>query len=229
MFNTRLSPYATASPHALRSSEVHDIQELEWGIKASLKSYQLELQRRGDHVGTRKGSDMDIDLPMRCTSGTYGCVDTAMEDDETRSLAIVPVGNVAGCESEGYQSPKKRRLVRGLQKTVDRYIQRHLETNDPRTDHIRKRMHIALQAALLCTDIDDMLVQTPRDENKPKFQPTDDYLVPHAVAYYIVNGVTSGLRSLGIALSTALNNLKTITGTGSTIPGESPDAETMNI
>ncbi|KAG2102304.1 hypothetical protein BD769DRAFT_1671462 [Suillus cothurnatus] len=161
-FNTQFSPYARASPRALRSLEAHEIQELEWGIKASLKSYQLELQRREDDVGIWTGSDMDIDLPISSASGTYGCVDTAMEDDEIRPLALVPVGNIVSNESEGHRSPKRRRLVRGLQKTVDKYIQRHLETKDPRTDRVRKRVHIALQAALVCVDVDDMvlLVQT---------------------------------------------------------------------
>ncbi|KAG2108578.1 hypothetical protein BD769DRAFT_1675279 [Suillus cothurnatus] len=151
---------------------------------------------------------MDIDLPISSASGTYGCVDTAMEDDEIRPLALVPVGNIVSDESEGHRSPKRRRLVRRLQKTVDKYIQRHLETKDPRTDRVRKRVHIALQAALVCVDVDDMvlLVQT---SDGPKTKPTDDYLIPHAIAYRIVDGVTSGLRLLGIALRTTSKDFKT--------------------
>ncbi|KAG1810519.1 hypothetical protein EV424DRAFT_1349903 [Suillus variegatus] len=168
-FNTRFNPYAKASPRTLRSSEAHEIQELEWGIKASLKSYQLELQQREDDVGIWIGSDMDIDLPMSSASGTYGCVDTAMEDDELtkykiRSLAVVPVKNIACGKSEGHQSPKRRRLVRGLQKTADKYIQRHFKTTDPRTDQVRKRVHIALQAALVCVDVDDMVLLLQRPD-----------------------------------------------------------------
>ncbi|KAG2367153.1 hypothetical protein BDR07DRAFT_1373128, partial [Suillus spraguei] len=218
-FNTRFSPYARASPRALRSSEAHEIQELEWGIKASLKSYQLELQRREDDVGIWIGSDMDIDLPMSSASGTYGCVDTAMEDEEHKMLlAVVPVGDFVGGESEGHQFPKRRRLVRGLHKTVEKYMQRHLDTKDPRTDQVRERVHIALQAALVCVDVNDVVLpmQSLDGGNKPA-QQTDDYLIPYAIANRIVNGVTSGLQLLGIALSTTSKDLKPTSRAVSTI------------
>ncbi|KAG1793242.1 uncharacterized protein BJ212DRAFT_1306290 [Suillus subaureus] len=105
--------------------EAHEIQELEWGIKASLKSYQLALQWHEDNVGIWIEPDMDIDLPMSSASGTYGCVDTAMEDDELtknkiQSLAVILVRNIASGKSKGHQSPKRRRLIHGLQKTVDK-------------------------------------------------------------------------------------------------------------
>ena len=41
-----------------------------------------------------------------------------------------------------------------------------------------------------------------------KAQQTDDYLIPYAIANRIVNGVTSGLQLLGIALSTTSKDLK---------------------
>ncbi|KAG2114204.1 uncharacterized protein F5147DRAFT_650013 [Suillus discolor] len=330
-FNTRFSPYARASPRALRSSEAHEIQELEWGTKASLKSYQLELQRQEDDVGSvtptrapalptpapalldsprggappapRKtvvwtavtppgamtrpwprwpctcsmeapcistsavlprspeesltfrqgqttlsfsrltrvvaektypsshtsthsrrnsiwiGSDMDIDLPMSSASGTYGCVDTAMEDEEHKILlAVIPVGDFVGGESEGHQFPKRRRLVHGLHKTVEKYMQRHLDTKDPRTDQVRERVHIALQAALVCVDVNDVVLpmQSPDSGNKAA-QQTDNYLIPYVIANRIVNGVTSGLQLLGIALSTTSKDLKPTSRAVSTI------------
>ncbi|KAG2049754.1 hypothetical protein BDR06DRAFT_974978 [Suillus hirtellus] len=71
----------------------------------------------------RMGSTMDIDLPLSLNSGTYGCVDITMEDDECKigPLAVIPADNKA---------PEKR-LIHSLQKTVDKYLQCHLYEKVP--------------------------------------------------------------------------------------------------
>ncbi|KAG1844687.1 hypothetical protein F4604DRAFT_1937376 [Suillus subluteus] len=184
----RFQPYARVSTHSLRSLEARDVQELERGIKASLESHRLETRRRSGDVNIRMGSAMDIDLPLNSSNGTYGCVDTTMEDDKIGPLAVVPTEN---------NGPRKR-LVRGLQKAVDKYLQRHLDGNNPRTNQVRERMHIALQAALLGIDVDEIMVHKQSHEqtqtnkggnNTWEDQTTDDYLIPSAIAHHILDGV----------------------------------------
>lgn len=99
-FNTRFKPYARASPRAIRPLAARDIEDLELGIELSLRSYYFELERR-DYVEpnnylyvvlteryqeTRMGSAMELDRPITF-SGTYGCLDTIMADDEVSTTA----------------------------------------------------------------------------------------------------------------------------------------------
>lgn len=117
------------------------------------------------------GSDMDLDLPINGRSGTYGCVDSVMSDNEV-SNSPLPINTTTYCKSKEikplaiipmiavearryqYQSPKKRKLLRGLHKIIDKYIDHHCKRKHASTDQIRERMYIALQAALLDVDVD---------------------------------------------------------------------------
>jgi hypothetical protein len=74
-------------------------------------------------------------------------------------LAVVPAENIVEGERE---SPGERRLVCGLQRRTDKYLQRHLDTQDPRTKQVRERMHIALQTALLGINVDEIMKRKQR-------------------------------------------------------------------
>ncbi|KAG1796611.1 hypothetical protein EV424DRAFT_1546940 [Suillus variegatus] len=220
-FNTRFKPYARASPRAIRPLAARDIEDLELGIELSLRSYYFELERR-DYVEpnnylyvvlteryqeTRMGSAMELDRPITF-SGTYGCLDTIMADDETGPLAVVPSGSQAHIQSGENHSPKRERLVRGLQKTADKYLLRHFQANDPHTEELRERINIALRAAMLGADVDNMVPRpktahhTKSKEGEPAIiQTTDEYIIPPAMARCIVNCVAKGLQSLRNTLS----------------------------
>lgn len=121
------------------------------------------------------GSDMDLDLPINGRSGTYGCVDSVMSDNEV-SNSPLPINTTTYCKSKEikplaiipmiavearryqYQSPKKRKLLRGLHKIIDKYIDHHCKRKHASTDQIRERMYIALQAALLDVDVDEIIL-----------------------------------------------------------------------
>lgn len=194
------------------------------------------------------GSDMNLDQPITSGSRTYGCADTVMADDEAsklyclvkdqnllyikqiRQLSIVSTTKIC---SEGqwyqYQSPKNRKLVCDLHKGVNKYIDRHCKRKHTRTNQLRKHMYIALQAALLEVDVDEIMLP---EESSDEIQTSEvgendvrqiidsmiymddiigfqqDYLISPAVARRILDGVNylipsivmRRLTSLGIAL-----------------------------
>ncbi|KAG1895990.1 uncharacterized protein F5891DRAFT_983838 [Suillus fuscotomentosus] len=166
-FRPRYNLYSRPPPHSLRESlKAYEIQEIEWSIKALM------------------GSAMDLYLPIAAGSSTYGCVDTAMEnDEEVELLSIVSVTNIWGDAAwSRYQSPKKKKLVRGLHKGINKYIDRHCKKH-AKTDRLRERMYIALQAALVDVDIDDIMLAKKRAEQ------SQNDLIPPAVAECIFNRV----------------------------------------
>jgi len=49
--NTQFNPYGRPSLRSLRKTvNAYDMQEMEWGIKASIDSYERELRQREDEV-----------------------------------------------------------------------------------------------------------------------------------------------------------------------------------
>ncbi|KAG2048974.1 hypothetical protein BDR06DRAFT_975562 [Suillus hirtellus] len=84
---------------------------------------------------------MDLYLPITAGSSTYGCVDTAMEnDEEVELLSIVSVTNIWGDAAwSWYQSPKKKKLVCGLHKGINKYINRHCKKH-AKTDRLREHI-----------------------------------------------------------------------------------------
>ncbi|KAG2115328.1 uncharacterized protein F5147DRAFT_649698 [Suillus discolor] len=233
---TRFNPYARPSPcpcsHFLKK---YEIQELKWGIRASMKSYECELQRHQDN-DVWMGSDMDLDRPIT-SSGTYGCADTVMADDEIEHLSIVSMTKI---RSEGrwyqYQSPKKRKFICDLHKGVNKYIDRHCKGKHMRTNQLRKRIYIALQAALLEVDVDEiMLPEESSDEVQTYEGFQEDYLISPAVAQRILDGVDylipkevkRRLRFLGTALCGKLLAPGTIYKTGgfTDLPAHHSDIE----
>ncbi|KAG1796727.1 uncharacterized protein HD556DRAFT_1306909 [Suillus plorans] len=204
----RVQRYTRASPRSPRSLEAHENQELERGIKASLMSYRTETQQCSQNINTCTGSAMDIDPPLHSASGTYGCVDTTMEDDECKVGPLTVV----------------------QQKTLLR---------DPRTKQARERMHIALQAALLGINVDEIMKCKQRSMAQTQTngggnnigQIIDDYLILSAIACHIVNGVTCTVRTLGTALSTTSRGFKPVSRIACTtvMPGEYLETEQKKL
>ncbi|KAG0692288.1 hypothetical protein DFH29DRAFT_882698 [Suillus ampliporus] len=222
---TRFNPYGRPSPHSLRGTiSAYETQELKWGIKASIKSYERELQQREDDKDVWMGSTMDFDLPISTGSGTYGCVEPSY--DEIGPLAIDSrTNNCYEARSYQYQSPKKRKLVRGLHTCINKYINHHCEIKHASTDQLRKRMHIALQAALLDVDVDEiMLPEASSDQVQVGKHDglQQECLTPLMVARQFFNGV-SYLLSLGTAVTTkpSVSDIvyKTDKGYPATMPG----------
>ncbi|KAG1793377.1 hypothetical protein EV424DRAFT_1354237 [Suillus variegatus] len=195
-----------------KTMNTYDMQEMEWGIRASIDSYERELRQREDK-DVQMGSDMDLDLPINGRSGTYGCVDSVMSDnEEIKPLAIIPMIAVEARRYQ-YQSPKKRKLLRGLHKIIDKYIDHHCKRKHASTDQIRERMYIALQAALLDVDVDEIILpdatsdQVQAGKNRGN---QEEYLISLEVAQRFFNGINyiiprrakRVLQSLGTALTT---------------------------
>ncbi|KAG2103030.1 hypothetical protein BD769DRAFT_1393578 [Suillus cothurnatus] len=164
------------------------------------------------------GSNMEIDLPI-ISSRTYGCTDTIMANEETGPLTNIATGNSAQTESRENYCPKRTKLVRGLQKTADKYLQCHFKKDDPRTERLCERVHIALHAATLGVDVHGMVLHYrstdySQPEDKRKIQMTNEYIIPPAVARGIMNCVAKGLRSLRNTLSAKLKLVEPIIGAG---------------
>ncbi|KAG2151553.1 uncharacterized protein EDB93DRAFT_1103006 [Suillus bovinus] len=175
----RFNPYGRPSPCSLRGAiNAYEMQELKWVIKASITSYECELWQHEDDKDAWMVFTMDLDLPISTESGTYGCMDTTMADDEAWWYQ--------------YQSPKKRKLVRGLHACVNKYIDHHCEIRHAGTEQLRKHMYIALQSALLDVDVDEiMLSEASSDEAQvgkhSGFQ--QDCLTSLMVTQRILNGI----------------------------------------
>jgi hypothetical protein len=118
---------------------------------------------------------MDLNLSINARSGTYGCVDSVMSNYEVsnsplpintttyrKSKEIEPLAVIPMIAFEArryqYQSPKKRKLVRGLHKGINKHIDHHCKKKHAGTDQLRERMYIALQAALLDVDVDEIIL-----------------------------------------------------------------------
>ncbi|KAG1853584.1 hypothetical protein C8R48DRAFT_777100 [Suillus tomentosus] len=134
--NMRFNPYGRPSLRSHRKTmNPYDMQEMEWGIKASIDSYERELRQREDE-DVQMGSDMDLNLSINARSGTYGCVDSVMSNyEEIEPLAVIPMIAFEAWRYQ-YQSPKKGNLFVAC----------------------TKRMYIALQAALLDVDVDEIIL-----------------------------------------------------------------------
>ncbi|KAG2757203.1 hypothetical protein P692DRAFT_20867785 [Suillus brevipes Sb2] len=234
---TRFNPYGRPSARALRGNLLaYEVRELQWGINASLMCYERELQRSSDN-DVYMGSAMDLDLPISAgngTNGTYGCTDALMAYDEVGPLAIVPVPI-----HSSYQTPKKRILIRGLHKGMNKYIERHCKRTHPVTERLRERMYIALQTAMLGVDVDDIVLPEARHNGEPttEVENQNDYLISPAIARHIFDQVENlipkvkrGLQSLGAALSTkpSAPTDGRLTGYPAKMPGEFALTEVVN-
>jgi hypothetical protein len=75
--------------------------------------------------------------------------------------AQILMANIASDASSsqdvGHLSLKKRELVCGLKKAINKYLRRHCEGGHPTTDLLRERIYAALDGALLGMEVDDIM------------------------------------------------------------------------
>lgn len=73
----------------------------------------------------------------------------------------ISMANIASDASSsqdvGHLSSKKRELVCGLKKVINKYVCRHCEGGHPTTDLLRERIYAALEGALLGMEVDDII------------------------------------------------------------------------
>ncbi|KAG1743278.1 uncharacterized protein EDB91DRAFT_1081214 [Suillus paluster] len=91
--NTRFNLYGRPTPHSLMGTvNAYEMQEMEWGIKASIKSYEYDKD-----VWMGSAMDLDLDLPISAGNGTYGCVDSTRSNNEV-SNSSPPVNTATYCK-----------------------------------------------------------------------------------------------------------------------------------
>ncbi|KAG2094046.1 uncharacterized protein F5147DRAFT_657287 [Suillus discolor] len=212
--------------NCLHYCQEHDV------LRSLIQQQNCSIKFQVTKSKTQMGSDMEIDLPI-ISNGTYGCTDTIMADREVSTatmlvhLTAYATGNRAHTESCENYCTKRIKLIRGLQKTADKYLRRHFKTDDLRTEQLRKHVNTALRAATLGFDIHGMIplkVQQFRWGDETIVQTTNEYIIPPAVAQGIVNCVAKGLRSLRNALSANPKSIELIVDAGelvypTTMPG----------
>lgn len=76
------------------------------------------------------------------------------------NLGIDTSSNQAG----GHVSLKKGKLIRGVQKTIIKYVERHCKVGHPTTDLVCERINTVLEGVLLGMEMDDIIV--PRRDSK---------------------------------------------------------------
>ncbi|KAG1817035.1 hypothetical protein DFJ58DRAFT_739636 [Suillus subalutaceus] len=123
--------------------------------------------------------------------------------------AQILMANIASDASSsqdvGHLSLKKRELVCGLKKAINKYLRRHCEGGHPTTDLLRERIYAALDGALLGMEVDDIMSKhyskgaenpkNPRTNDNRNLQTNDNFIIP--VGQYIWNSMKRGSFSLG--------------------------------
>jgi hypothetical protein len=119
----------------------------------------------------------------------------------------------------GRPSPNQRKLIRSLEKVVNRCIDRICEGDHPTTDLLRERIYAALEGAVLSIEVDDVVRSTKAENSKTNDDGhvrrsfgvpvisnneihqklTTNNVIPPA-ARYIFDGMKRGLFSLGTVL-----------------------------
>lgn len=62
-------------------------------------------------------------------------------------------------QAVGHLSSEKRELVRGLQKSINKYLRRRCERGHPTTDLLRERIYEALESVLSGMEVDDIMLR----------------------------------------------------------------------
>jgi hypothetical protein len=75
----------------------------------------------------------------------------------------------SGSQPVGHLSPKKRKLIRSLEKVVNKCIDRHCDGKHPTTDLLRERIYTALEGVLLGVEVDEIVPSCyPKGADNPK-------------------------------------------------------------
>ncbi|KAG1802902.1 uncharacterized protein HD556DRAFT_1437961 [Suillus plorans] len=109
----------------------------------------------------------------------------------------------------GRLSPDKRKLVRSLEKVVNKCIDRKCEGDHPTTDLLRERIYAALEGAVLGIEVDEIMRRhaskaenSAKDDDRHKLATdTDNNSLIPPTAQCIINGMRRGLFSLGTVLT----------------------------
>ncbi|KAG2746048.1 hypothetical protein P692DRAFT_20876552 [Suillus brevipes Sb2] len=117
------------------------------------------------------GSAMIVDEPNR-SSGIEQDVPTPSIDlagDEMDIFHIVPALNaMANVGIAGHLCPQKRKLVRSLQKAVNKCIDSSCERGHPTTNLLRTSIHTALEVALLDIVVSEIMPSEIMPSHPPK-------------------------------------------------------------
>ncbi|KAG0695096.1 hypothetical protein DFH29DRAFT_880244 [Suillus ampliporus] len=180
----------------------------------------------------RMGSAMLIDEPY-ALDGTMGSqqdvpiqnIDLANDEfSKMRSTLLVVNFTAPGANHVspymGRLSPNQRKLVRSLEKVVNRCIDCNCEGDHPTTDLLRESIYAALEGAVLGIEVDDVMHSMKAENSKTNDNghirqsfgvpvisnneihqklPTNNVIPP--AARYIFDGMKHGLFSLGTVLS----------------------------
>ncbi|KIK34163.1 hypothetical protein CY34DRAFT_17917 [Suillus luteus UH-Slu-Lm8-n1] len=114
-----------------------------------------------DSLGESSGSAQVVDVPVPITSldaTNFGL--TVFPAPISANLGIDTSSNQAG----GHVSLKKGKLIRGVQKTIIKYVERHCKVGHPTTDLVCERINTVLEGVLLGMEMDDIIV--PRRDSK---------------------------------------------------------------
>ncbi|KAG1785672.1 uncharacterized protein HD556DRAFT_1314040 [Suillus plorans] len=172
------------------------------------------------------GSAMSIDKPKSPgrTLGSAQDISSQSPDvagDEAPRLTVfkafqaqISMANVdiSGSQAVGHLSLKKEKLVRGLQKAINKYLHRHCEEGHPTTDLLRQRIYAALEGALLGIEVDDIMskhhsqgAENLKTNDRQDCCTDDNVISP--VAQHIWNTMKCGLFALETVPSVKLEPL----------------------
>ncbi|KAG2059225.1 hypothetical protein BDR06DRAFT_968186 [Suillus hirtellus] len=133
------------------------------------KEYKVHLEQDAVWMG----SAMMIDEPKSLgkTLGSAQVINVPITSpDIATNVPILAnlVKDISSKQAVGDVSPKERKLIHGLQKTIIKYIEHHCKVGHPTTDLLHEHINAALEGALLGMDMDNIIIPRARskgDEN----------------------------------------------------------------
>ncbi|KAG2094187.1 uncharacterized protein F5147DRAFT_779039 [Suillus discolor] len=160
------NPYVRPSPPVEASSN----ENLEPITAHLMRRFAMYFNECDAHLGQEMldtqfmwmGSAMSIDEP-KSPGGTLGSAqdisiqspDVAGDEAFQAQISMANV-DISGSQAVGHLSLKKEKLVRGLQKAMNKYLHRHCEEGHPTTDLLRERIYAALKGALLGIEVEPL-------------------------------------------------------------------------
>ncbi|KAG2107072.1 uncharacterized protein F5147DRAFT_774668 [Suillus discolor] len=129
-----------------------------------------------------------------------------LADDKVRSTFLV--ANLMAPDASHHMerlSPNRRKLVRNLEKVVNKCIDHNCKGDHPTTDLLRERIYVALEGAVLNIEVDEITrrhvskAENSKNNDRHKLPTNNDNFIPPA-AQCIFNGMKRGLFSLGTVL-----------------------------
>ncbi|KAG1866924.1 hypothetical protein F4604DRAFT_1927918 [Suillus subluteus] len=126
------------------------------------------------------GSAMMVDEPNSLgeTSGSAQVVDITITSLDATNIIHFKLGltvfpapisanlviNIGSNQAGGHVSPKKGKLIRGVQKTIIKYVERHCKAGHPTTDLLCEHINTVLEGVLLGMEMNNIIM--PRHDSK---------------------------------------------------------------